>query len=219
MERDIALEAWASLEAQLKQTQRSTDLLVLESLARKAQTPLRREAAFLWLEIGTNVLAIVALGSFAYDRWGSAAAMCAAILGAAFIAVNAVLLGIAIALTRFDFEQPIVTLQAEFARLKKRRAALVAAVLAAGPLLWAPLLVVLGAAAGIDPIRALGVPYIAATFAFGAVVAGSALLAARLFGRRLRTLPWMPGVIDVLSGSSYREAADYLDTIERYREG
>jgi len=218
MERDTVLEAWASLEAQLKQTQRLNDLIVVESLGRRAQTPLQRERFLLWLEVGINALAIVALGSFAADRFGSFAGICAAILGAVVLTIDAVLIGIAVSLSRLDLQDPVIALQAELARIKKRRAALVAAALVAGPLLWAPLLVVLVAAAGLDPVSALGVPYIAANFAFGFVVAGAALLIARLFGERLRTSPWISGLIDALSGQAYRQAADYLDTIERYCE-
>lgn len=218
MERDIVLETWASLEAQLKQTQRLNDSIVVESLGRRAQTPLQRERIFLWLEVAVNVLAIVALGSFAVDRFGSLASACATLLGIALLAMNAILISIAVSLSRMDFDTPLIALQAELARIKKRRVALVGAALVAGPLLWAPLLVVLVAAAGVDPVRALGVPYVAANFVFGVFVAGAALLIARLFGERLRTSRWIAGIIDTLSGQAYRQAADYLDTIERYCE-
>lgn len=218
MERDNVLEAWASLEAQLKRTERLNDLIVVESLARKAQTPLRREGFFLWLEIAINALAVVALGSFAADRAGSLAGTCAAILGAAALAFNAVLISIAAGIARLDFENPVVALQTELARLKVRRAALVAVTLSVAPLLWAPLIVVLVGAVGVDPVRALGVPFIAANFAFGALVAGGAFIVARVFGDGLRKAPWMSRAVDAFSGGAYREATDYLDTIERYRE-
>ncbi|HEY1975128.1 MAG TPA: hypothetical protein VGG89_01115 [Candidatus Baltobacteraceae bacterium] len=218
MERDTVLEAWASFEAQLKRTERLNDLIVVESLSRRAQTPLNRERLFLWVEVGVNILAVIALGSFAADRAPSAAGISAAILGAALLAIDAVLINIAVSLSRLDFESPVVTLQADLARLKARRAALVAGTLIAGPLLWAPLLVLLVALAGIDPVRALGVPYIAANAAFGVLFAIAALSIARTCGDRLRTSGWMAGIIDALSGSAYRDAADYLDTIERYHE-
>jgi hypothetical protein len=219
MERDNVLEAWASFEAQLKRTERLNDLIVIDSLKRRAQSPLSRERFFLWLEAGINLFAVIVLGSFAGDRLGSVSGMCAVILMAALLALNAVLIGIAVALSRLDFDNPVVSLQTELARLKLRRVALVAVTLSAAPLLWAPLMVVLVTAAGVDPVRALGVPFIAANVAFGAFVAGAALLIARLLGERLRKAPWMAGWVDALSGGAYREAADYLDTIERYREG
>lgn len=218
MERDTVVEAWASLETQLKQTQRLSDLIVVESLSRRAKTPLKREAAFLWFEVLANLVAVIALGSFAADRAQSLAGICAAILAAALLAINAALIGIAAGISRLDYDIPVVALQARLARLKVRRAVLTAVVLVAAPLFWAPLLVFLIAVAGADPVRVLGVPYILANFAFGVVVAAGALLVARLFVDRLRSSAWVAGVIDALSGSAYREAADYLDTIERYSE-
>ncbi|HKE37429.1 MAG TPA: hypothetical protein VKB39_08350 [Candidatus Baltobacteraceae bacterium] len=219
MERDDVFEAWASLEAQLKRTEQLNDLIVVESLSRRAQTPLNRERFFLWFEIGINVLGIVAIASFGADHAGTAAGISAAILGAALIAINAVLTSIAVGLTRLDFENPVLTLQAELARLQTRRAALVTATLAGGPLLWTPLLVFALGLFGIDAVRALGVPYILANVAFGALLAVAAWLAARIFGERLRGSKWCARAVDALSGKSYGEAADYLDTIERYREG
>jgi hypothetical protein len=130
-----------------------------------------------------------------------------------------VLIAIALAVTRLDFDDPVVAVQSELARLKMRRAALVAIALVAGPLLWAPLLVVLMAALGVDPVKSLGITYIVANFIFGALVSGAALVCARLFGGRLRSSARMERLIDALSGKAYREAAGYLDTIERYREG
>ncbi len=218
MERDHVLEAWTSLEAQLSRTERLNDLIVIESLRGRAQSPLQRERFVLWLEVGINVFAVIVLGSFAGDRLGSLAGICAAILVAALLAFNAVLISIAVTLMRLDFENPVVALQAELARLKLRRAALAAITLAAAPLLWAPLMVALVAAAGADPVRALGVPFIAANVALGAFIAGAALLCVRLFGDRLRHSLRMTRVVDALSGKSYGEAAAFLDTIERYRE-
>ena len=219
MERDDVREAWASFEAQLRRTERLSDLIVVESLSRRARAPLNRERFFLWVEIGLNALAVVFLGSFAFNHAGSAAGVCATILAAALLAVDAVLTSIAVGLSRVDFENSVLQVQAELAGIKARRAALVAATLTAGPLLWTPLLVVLIAVAGADPVRALGIPYIAANAAFGAFVAGGALLVARFFGERLRTSPRMVAVVDGLSGRSYSEAAEYLDTIERYSVG
>jgi hypothetical protein len=65
----------------------------------------------------------------------------------------------------------------------------------------------------------LGAPFIAANAVFGVLVVLFALTAARTFGSRLKKSPWMAVIVDALSGKSYREAANLLNTIERYREG
>lgn len=219
MERDIALEAWASLELQLKATERLNDLAIVESLSRKAQTPLMRERRLVIFEIVANFIVLIALGSFAHDHGASAAGICAGILGATSIAINAVLIGIAFSLRHIDFESPVVALQADLARIKTRRAALTAVVLVASPLLWTPVFIVGLGIFGIDAVGALSIAYIAANVALGLLVAAGAHLIARFFGERLRRSSWTARAVDVLSGREYREAADYLDTIERYREG
>lgn len=218
MERDTVLEAWASLEAQLKRSQRLNDLIIVESLSRKAQTPLSRERSLIIFEIVVNFVALVALGSFAYDQGPNAGGISATILGAVSIGIDAVLISIAFSLWHIDFESPVVMLQAELARIKTRRAALTGVVLIAAPLLWTPVFIVVLGTLGIDAVRALGIAYIAINLAVGLFVAAGASLIARFFGDRLRRSPWTARVVDALSGQAYREAAAYLDTIERYRE-
>lgn len=219
MERDTVLEAWASLEAQLKRTERLNDLIVVEALSRKAQTPLTRERRLVVFEIAVNFIALVALASFTYDHAGNAAGISAAVLALTLIAIDGVLISIAFALWHIDFESPVVTLQAELARIKTRRAALTGVILIAGPLLWTPIFIVALGIFGIDAVHALGIPYIAANVALGLLVAAGAWLTVRFFGDRLRRSPRTARLVDVLSGQAYREAADYLDTIERYCEG
>jgi hypothetical protein len=218
MERDDLHEAWASLETHLRRTERLNDLLVSQSMTQSAQTPLVREKRWLLFEIVVNYIGVIALGSFAVDHFSqTGTALCAAVLAAALIAINVVLIGNVVAIARIDFQEPVLAIQSALERLKMRRARLTAAILLGGPLLWTPLLVVGLALLGIDGVRALGLPYLAVNVAFGATVAIGGWLAARHFGRRFSGSRWARGAIDALSGSSYREAADFLDTIERFR--
>jgi hypothetical protein len=112
-----------------------------------------------------------------------------------------------------------LAVQAELGRIKARRAALTAGILIVSPLLWTPLLVLGLGIFGIDAVSTLGIAYLAANAAFGLLVGAAAWLTVRLFGRHLRTSPWTERAVDALTGRAYREAAEYLDTIERYRDG
>jgi hypothetical protein len=219
MERDDVRDAWDSFEAQLKQSSQLSDLILVESLTSKARTPLTGERRFVLAETAVNSIVLVALGSFAFDHAATAAGICAAILAGALIAIDAVLIGVALALSRIDFDTPVLAVQAELGRIKARRAALTAGILIVSPLLWTPLLVLGLGIFGIDAVSTLGIAYLAANAAFGLLVGAAAWLTVRLFGRHLRTSPWTERAVDALTGRAYREAAEYLDTIERYRDG
>jgi len=219
MERDDLREVWASLETQLRRVEGLNDMLVTQSLAQRAQTPLVRERRMLWLEIAANAIAVMALGSFAADRAHDPAVLISAgTLAVALLIVNATLLRIAISLRAIDFDEPVLAIQTALEREKMRRARLTAAILLAGPLLWTPLLIVMLALGGVDAMRALGVAYLAVNLAFGLAVAIGGWLAARHFAPRLRGAGWVARAADALSGGSYREAADFLDTIVRFKE-
>ena len=218
MEGDDLREVWASFEQHLQRTERLNEFLVAQSMVKRAETPLVRERRFLVLEIAINYVAVVALGSFAFDHARDiGAAVSAAVLGVALLLINLALIGVAAAIARIDFEEPVLAIQSTLERIKMRRARLTAAILLAGPLLWTPMMVLGVSLLGLDAVRALGIPYIAANLVVGAIVAIGGWIAARRFGPRLRGSRWAARAIDALSGSSYREAADFLDTIERYK--
>jgi hypothetical protein len=167
-----------------------------------------------------NFIAVVALGSFAYDHAGNVwAASSAAVLGAALIVINATLVGIAVAVRRLDFEQPVLRIQVALERIALGRARLTAAILAAGPLLWTPLSIIGLSMLGVDAARAVGPGYVAANLAVGVFVAFGAWMAARYLGSRLRGSLWTARAIDALSGSRFREAANFLSTAERFGSG
>jgi hypothetical protein len=218
LERDDLREAWASFELHLQRTERLNDALVAQAMTHRAQTSLAREGRFLVLEIVVNFIAVIALGSFAFDRVNDVwAATSAAVLGVALIVVNATLLGITIAVRRLDFEEPVVAIQTALGRIALRRARLTTAILLAGPLLWTPLSIVGCALLGLNAVRAFGLAYVAANLAVGAFVIFGGWLAARYLGPRMRGSRWTTRAIDALSGNRYREAADFLNTIERFR--
>jgi hypothetical protein len=220
MERDDLHEAWASLEAHLQRTERLNDLLVTHSMTQGAQTTLARGKHRLVAEIALNYIAVVALGAFAADRSGQIATIVsAAILAASLIAINVVLIGIALAIGRLDYEEPVVAIQTALERIQMRRARLTAITLVAGPLLWPPMLVVLLSLFGLDAFHVLGIPYLAANAAFGLTVGIFAWVAARRFGSRFARSRWIRGAVDALSGKAYLRAAESLDTIERFTNG
>jgi hypothetical protein len=218
MESDDLREAWASLEAHLRRTERLNDALVAQSMTRRAQTSLVREERFLALEIVVNYAGVVALGWFAFDHvhdiW---AAVCAVILGVSLIVINLILVGILVAIKRLDFEEPVLAIQMGLERIALRRARLTTAILLAGPLLWTPLSIIGFSLLGLDAVRSLGMTYVGANLAVGALVAAGGWIAARYLSSRLRGSRWAMRAIDALSGSSYREAADFLNTIKRFR--
>ena len=219
MERDDLIEAWASLEAHLKRTQKLNDAFVAQSMTNRAQTALARERRWLVVEIVVNYVAIIALGSFAASHYAQAAAFVSTcVLDAALIAINVVLINIATAIGRLDYEEPIVAIQSTLERIKMRRVWLTGAIFATGPLLWTALTIVMLAAAGVDAIGTLGIAYVAANVLFGIVVCAAAWAFARTIGPRVARTGWARTLVDALSGSEYRRAADVLDTIERFQE-
>ena len=218
MEHDDLHAAWTALESHVRKTEKLNDLLVAQSMTRRAQTALERERRLLIVEIVINYIGIVALGSFAADHLANiATAVSAGVLAAYLIVVNVVLIGITVALGRIDYDEPVLAVQAALERIAMRRARLVGTILMTGPLLWAPLFVLFVSLTGADPLQVLGTPYIAANLAFGALFAAAVYLAARLLQSRLRGSRWLAKAIDAITGGAYREASDSLDTIERFR--
>lgn len=220
MERDNAREAWALLETHLRRTERLNDVLVAQSMEQKTQTRLMGERRFVLFEIALNYAAVVALGAFAFDhRVRIVVLVSAAILAAALVAINVVLIGIAVALSGVDYDEPVLAVQSTLERIKMRRAGLTATVLFASALLWTPLLVVLLSLAGArDTMRILGMPYLAANVVLGVLVVAAAWLSARYFRLRPDGSRWVARAADVLTGNAYRDAQEFLDTIERFRE-
>lgn len=217
MENSDLNQAWASLQTHLERTQRLNDLLVAQSMMKQAQTPLTREKRALAIEIVVNYAGVVGLGSFAAGNASRPDVLIsAAILAASLIAINIALISIALAISDLDYEEPVVAIQAQLERLKMRRAGLTAIILIAGPLLWVPLFVVLLGLAGIDALQVLGIPYLAANAALGITIAAAAMLWARRYGSGFLRSRWGRRAADALSGQSYREAAEFLDTIERF---
>jgi len=218
MERDDLREAWASLEAHVEKTERLNDLLVAQSMSRKAETSLMSERRTLWLELLLNYAAVVALGSFGASHvHDTAAVVSAAILDAALIAYNAVAIGILIGLHSIDYDEPVVAIQSALQRVKMRRVKLTAVTLLAAPLLWTPLFIVLIALAGGNAMR-LGPAYIVANVTVGITLCAGGLIVARSAAARFSDAGWWKKAVDALSGKTYAQASDFLDTIARFRD-
>jgi hypothetical protein len=184
----------------------------------RAQSALAREKGWTIVEIAVNYAGVIALASFAVDRIGQPpVAACAGILAAALIAVNLALVRIAVGIARLDYDEPVVAIQARLEEIKMQRARLTATILLVGPLLWLPAFVTLLALGGIDAFHALGAAYLAANAALGVAFAIAGWFGARWFAARYPSARWLRGAIDALSGTSYRQAADFLDTIERFK--
>lgn len=218
MERDDLREAWEALEAHVSKTEKLNDLLVSQSATRGARTSLDRERRWLTIEVVLNYVAVVALGSFAADHLANAAAaVSAGVLAAYLVVVNVALIGIIAGLAQLDYDEPVLAVQTALERIAMRRGLLVATILVTGPLLWAPLLVFLISLAGLDALRVLGMPYIAANLALGALFAAAGYTVARLLEPHVRGSSWLARFVRALAGQEYREAAQMLDTIERFR--
>jgi hypothetical protein len=218
MERDEVKEAWSRCEAYLKRSEALNQLIVANSLARRVRSRLAREQRMLGIEITANFVAIVMLGAIGFGRGGTLSlAIASAVLGAALIAVNIALIAVAVALKRIDFDKPVVTIQAGLERIKIGRAGITAGVLLAAPLLWTPLLVVSFGLFGSDATKVLGVPYLAANLAAGGAIAVAGWISARRIKQGTIASKWLARAVEALSGESYREAAAFLDSIERFR--
>ncbi|HZZ64353.1 MAG TPA: hypothetical protein VFE17_02555 [Candidatus Baltobacteraceae bacterium] len=218
MESPDLREAWAALETHLAHTERLNDLLVAQSMTARAKAPLAREQRLLGLEIVLNYIALIAIGSFAADNFSHRVVfLSAVILGVALIVANVVTIGILVGIRSIDFDEPVVAIQSVLERMKMRRSALVAAELLTAPLLWTPLLVVALTLMHVDAVRVLGVPYLAANVAVTAAIAAGVWMAAHLLARREGGSRWMTRAADILSGRSYRDSSDFLDTIDRFQ--
>ena len=217
MERDELDAAWLSLEQHLRRTERLNDLLVAQSMTGRAQSALVTEKRWIVTEVVLNYAGVVALGSFAASHAAHASiAVCAGILAAALIAVNIGLIRIAVAIAGLDYDEPVVAIQSALERIRMQRARLTAAILFTAPLLWLPMLGATLGLLGIDAFRVLTPAYLAANAAFGVAVAIAGWFAARKLDTRNATNRWVRVMLDALSGTSYREASQSLDTIERF---
>lgn len=204
---DELRSAWQALA----KTERLNLALLQSAAMGDARSVLAREGRRFAAEISLNVAGVVLLG------WYAASASSAWLMGSAgccmafLIALNIALIKHRLALRCVDFNEPVVAVQTQLARLERRSAALVAVVLAAAPLIWVPASVVLASLIGVDLVHG-ALSWLIANLAFGVGALGAAILGARYLQHTGR----QSAIVRVLSGTAYRDAAQHVDDLLRY---
>lgn len=215
MHPDELKHAWQALDRRLQRHDRLHVQLLLQHTLQRVRSGLRPLlwGQFLQLPFG---LACIALAGLLWSRGTLPAHVIAAgvavhAYGVATVAMAGIVLG---RLLRMDYSAPVLELQRQIARTRRWYVASGVICGLSWWLLWVPVLMVLGALAGIDLLaRAAAVVWIG----LGVGVAGLALSVwlyrwSRHPGRpRLRRI-----VDDGLGGASLRKASRLLDEVERF---
>ncbi len=187
----------------------------LRALQREVESRARRER---WLRLPSllvNALALVWLGSFAYDQRHDGRYLTAGlVLLVSVAALLATTIQELVALAAIDPAAPVVDAQRRLATLRHQRIRTTQAVFAGACLLWALVVVVLPRGLlGLDLFALLGYRWLVANALFGLAMIPIVLYATRFFAARYRDRPWLQQLHDDLEGTNLRATRRLLDDL------
>ncbi len=178
---------------------------------------MRRLQAYLWLELGLNLLAAFFLGSFMASHLELRFLVPA--LVADVFAIAHVLFGARqlVTLGRVTFDAPVIAVQRELETLRMGRIRMTKWTLLLGPLLWIPLLVVaLEGFAGVDAYAVFDRTWIIANVLFGVAFVPTMLVVSKLLVDRFTGSPLLVRLLRDIAGRNLSAAQSFLDELARF---
>jgi hypothetical protein len=220
MELDELKTAWRELDRRVVAIDLHQKRELRERKLSTLRTLLRLVGAVLLFELLCDVFAVVLTGSFAVEHWREARFVIPALVLhlAAIASIGSCVYQLAW-IGRIDFAEPVVGIQRRLARLRVARIRTLQWTLLLSPLLWMPLVIV-GARGflGLDLYAGLGMPYIAANFAFGILVIPLGIWAARACADRLGDSPMLKSLADSVAGRSLVRAQLLVREVEVFEQ-
>lgn len=220
MELDELKAIWQNNEAHFERTLQLNAELIEERRLRESGRHLRRLTAGITLEAAFNLVAVLAIASFAADHVREPRFFVPALLLAAYaIAIFAANVRQIVDLRSIDFAEPVVGVARRLETLRLRRIRTTLATLLFAPLMWAPLAIVAARGFfGIDLYAVADPRWLTANGLFGLAVIPAAIFVARRFGQRLRESSLGRALADEIAGRSLAAARDDLAAIGRFAE-
>ena len=178
---------------------------------------MRRLQAYLWLELGLNLLAAFLLGGFMASHLELRFLVPAVALDA--FAIAHVIFGARqlVTLSRVTFDAPVVAVQRELETLRMGRIRMTKWTLLLAPLLWIPLLVVaLESLGGVDVYAVFDRTWIIANVLFGVAFVPAILVASKRLVDRFAGSPLLERLLRDIAGRNLSAAQSFLDELARF---
>jgi hypothetical protein len=220
MDLDELQRKWAAHDGKLDAILRLNRELLSATRLERAQSAVRRLAAFLALEVAMMLFAVLPLGSFAFDHRNTARfALPAVALEVFAIAILAGTVRQMVTALHIDYGQPVAVVQRQVEALRARRARFNGRILLASPLAWAPLVVVvLQGLFGVDAYRVPGIRWLVANLLLGLAVLVGALWVSRRFAGRMSASPLFQRLMNDLAGYNLKAASRSLQTLSDFED-
>ncbi len=220
MDLDQLKSLWSKNNRTLEASLRLNTLLLERANLGETQDHLGRLGRGIWLELAVNAIAVLLAGSFAASHVSEPRFLVPAIVLWSY-ALALVVAGIVqlVALSKLDYDEPIVAIQTSLERLRVARIRTTLAVLLFAPLLWLPLLIVCARGFfGVDVYAAASPGWLTANLLAGLAVIPLALVVTRRWGSRIAQSSPMRSLADDIAGRSLVAALATLDAIHRFAE-
>jgi hypothetical protein len=218
MELDELKIKWAEHDRKLDESIRLNRQLLRDTYTRRAKFALWRLAGMLAIGAIMVLVVIVSLGGFIAKNWSTPRFTFPAILLdlAAIAALAALIAQIGLALT-IEYNQPVAVIQKRLEMLRKFRIRYSQAICLTMTLTWVPIfIVVMKTFLGLDVYRLFGTTWIVANVAFGFLVLGIGVWAARHYGDRMSNSAFGQRFLRDLAGYNLNAASGFLATFAEF---
>lgn len=213
---------WSAHDARLDEVLRINRKLVRAIEQGQVRTSLQRFGWSLWIQIGVNAIAAIALGMFMAQHYAEprflapAAALHFYVVIALVTAVRQLVM-----LGRIDHDWPVTEVQLRLEALRAFRIRVTIGIMLSAMLLWVPVyIVLLEGVFGVSVYDWLPVWFLVLNISVGAILIPVALWASRRYADALGAQPVVQKVMRDLAGKSLNDARDQLDALTAFeREG
>lgn len=220
MEMQELKEIWNQYDRKLDRTVKLNIELLKTIKLEKVRSKLQRSVFSVTLELVINMAAIVMLGSFLADH----VSMIRFAAPALVLEVAAILLVISnvyqlTILKTLDYGAPVMLIQKRLETLRAHRIQVTQWILAAGALIWAPLLIVgLKAFFNVDAYVIPGSGYLLSSLVFGLIVILVAVIVSKKYVDRFGHSPFVKKLMDDISGRNLNAATKFIQEMELFEK-
>jgi len=220
MELDEMKVKWAEHDRKLDESIRLNRRLLRDSYTRRAKFALWRLAGMQAVGSIFMLVVIVGLGRFIAQNWSAPrfagpAVVLDLLAIAALVASNAQI-GLAL---NIDFNQPVALIQKRLETLRKFRIRYSQAIFLTATLTWTPIfIVVMKGSLGWDVYRLFDTTWIVGNVAFGFLVLGIGVWAARHYGDRMSNSAFGQRFLRDLAGYNLNAASAFMATLAEFEE-
>ena len=220
MELDDFKSVWTQQTALLESSRRLNELLVREHTLERAIPAMKRLGREIAWQVSLLFVVVVALGSFAADHLTErGVALSAALVGLYALAIAQGEIRQLVAIRDLNFDESVVPLAQKLERLRVLRIRTTKLALLFAPIMWVPIVAVLGRVlVGVDLYALLSPVYIITNIALGLALIPTAVFVANRWSERLGRSKLLRAIGGEITGTNLRDALAFLDTLKRFEE-